>query len=69
MNGEREQQKQRGKGSKEGLCTRNVTTEADSDGDKDEGQVHSFNTDGALTTCRGHRSNETYTVLFSWYLD
>ena len=69
MNGEREQQKQRGKGSKEGLCTGNVTTEADSDEDKDEGQVHSFNTDRALTTCRGHHSNETYTVLFSWYLD
>ena len=49
MNGEREQQKQRGKGSKEGLCTGNVTTEADSDEDKDEGQVHSFNTDRALT--------------------
>ena len=69
MNGEREQQKQRGKGSKEGLCTGNVTTEADSDEDKDEGQVHSFNTDRALTTCRGHHSNETYTVLFPWYLD
>ena len=69
MNGEREQQKQREKGNKEGLCPGNVTTEADSNEDKDEGQVHSFSIDGTLTTFRGHLSNKTHTVLFSWYLD
>ena len=67
MNGEREQQKQREKGNKEGLCPGNVTTEADSNEDKDEGQVHSFN--GTLTTFRGYLSNKTHSVLFSWYLD
>lgn len=51
------------------MCTGNVTTEADSDEDKDEGPVHSSNPDGALTAFRGHRSSETHTVLFSWYLD